>query len=1233
MSNGAEVPPELIGDDPERRELDEARRFLVDRTLFRGVLDETLAHAADPARADVPPAPLPALPWVPLGPRNIGGRIRALAQDPRTAAVLYAGSAFGGLWKTTNAGDGWTPLDNFSPPAAASQALPIGAIGIAPSTPSIIYVGTGEPVVGTTFNAALPNGFFEYYYPGSGLYRSSDAGQTFVQIDAPAPAGTIGALRYERILVDPWQPERCFITCPTGFWRREAGPPPTFTQDVIDAPGAPAIQSAVDVAIDFGDRSAAAPPGAYTVYVTLRTQGIYRARFNPASASYVMTGGRAWTKLAGPFPANFHRIRLGLCVNQPRFVYAVFGLPDQSCSQVFKSTDGGDEWRVTATRPNDTDNRQSFTNLLVEVHPDRPEIVFFGNVDLFRSLNGGGSWDKVIDWRNFDSGDRAQHADQHAVVFDSLDWRKVWVANDGGVSMTRDLGRSWRKRSHSILAGQFYDATVHPRFPFMTGGGLQDNGTWVGFGGPTWYYVFGGDGGSMGFDPVNPRRFFVTSQGGVLRSTTGQVTPPPLPGNLFVYTNPVPDVDPPPPGGVMRSEDLFLGAGFAAGHNPTFVGRILHHPTNAGELLVGREQAAYRTTNSGTLFTQLTTGAFASTTGATAEVGALAIAPSAVNTDWWVGTSEGELFMTSDGGVNWNNVSPGGLAGHWVSGIAVHPMAANVVAVSVAARNIGPAGNPGFVFISGDRGMTWAEISGRSAPAGLPSGPSSPAADQLTPGPIIGVAFDPQSPAAGPHTLYIGTLSGVYVVRNAGAPTAAAPMPAAPVWRTFNNGLPLVLIYDVTAITAAFADGSTRDLLRCATLGRGMYECDLGGAPAVRLYVRDHVMDHGRDYANTIPDDPRLAAGTAIVHDRSFDIRVDPPPFSFFEETLDGVEFDLDLATAPPQAGERNLVYVQVHNTGTTAVDAEVHLYVAEAAGAPPRAPDLQAGFWNDFRANPIPGAPWQRIDRMRLATGVGPGQPVVLRFPWTPPVALGGRHAALLAVCSHAQDLVADPAAVPPLVPTLQVDPSVHGAASLIRSERRAALRITPVTAATPDVFVRDGIDDAGDVGAVAWGGRSADIVVVQGAVADPDAAFADPADRRLDDRVRGGVDNHIYVRVHNRTGVPLAAEVELFAIPFATFADHTTWQSLGSANVADAPARGARLAGPIVLASPPDPDPDPARPYKVVLLAALISLAGEAKPDRTAVTDLDSFWRFFVTGARPNDACVRALRFEPAP
>ena len=896
------------GGDPSRRDDQLIDRLGIPRELFRGVLDDAINHASDPARADV--SPVGPLPWIPMGPRNIGGRIRTIAQDAREPSTLYAGSALGGIWKTTNGGDTWQPLDNFrppNPPNTVRQALPIGAIAIAPSNRRVIYAGTGEPQTQFNSNTGV---YEEKVISGMGLYRSLDAGVVFDRIDGVdtgPPPPTINSPRYERIIVDPWQPDRLWIACRKGLWRGEPAPggspaPPVFSQDVVTGQGVPAAadQVATDIVIDFGPRPSALnfdptpgrddPPTEFTVYVALRRTGIFRRTFNRAGASY--TGD--WEKLdRGLDEAEIHRIKLALCATRPEFLYAVFDLPDHSSSRVYRSENGGRRWRKTASRPDDS-GKQAYYDLVLEVHPDSPEIVFTGSVELFRSFNSGDSWEKVINRKKY-SADRAQHADQHILIFDGLDRRKIWVGNDGGISMSANLGNTWRKRSHGILATQFYDITVHPIFPFIMGGGLHDNGSWISFGGPSWYRLLGGDGGAMGFDPTTSQSFLVTSQDNVTRSLINSYTA--VPNRR--YLNPLPDVPliPSPPGAPlvvrMRSVTSDLTVGFSAGHDSTFVGVVEHHPSLTNHALVGRKRAAYLTLD-GATFNLMATGSFVP---ANAEVSAVAYAPSAPNTDWWIGTSHGEVFNTTTGAVAaaglgaiaWTALTL--IAGTvWISDIAVHPTNPSIVAVAAA-------GNPGNVYLSGDKGTTWIEISGRS----LTLGPHSPAADQLNPSPVTCVAFDPQSPGAAGSalTLYVGTLAGVYVIRNAIAPVAAAPAPAAPVWRTFNNGLPLILIYDLTTVVERDgANNISRTALRCATHGRGVYECDLAGTPAVRLYIRKTPIDDGRTYfpPAVLPTDPRQLPMPALTPlTPAFDICVDAPPFSFFEEVMDGVEFDEEL--------------------------------------------------------------------------------------------------------------------------------------------------------------------------------------------------------------------------------------------------------------------------------------------------------------------------------------------------
>jgi len=589
-----------VADDPQTRVESDLETVAPDKAAFGRLLDDSVAHVTAAAEAD--PA---GLRWAPVGARNIGGRIRAVAQHPSDANVLWAGSGFGGLWRTEDGGDTWTPLESF-PPAGSRRAPPVGAIAVArrrsppsPGDPRILYVGTGEPVVWERPGAG--NYSPDWHYPGNGLYRSNDGGLTFVQV-APPDGPPIDARRFERIRVDPWHPDRYWVASTAGLHRHIP-------------------------ADDFGDPRSDTPPadGRVTVYAAMRGAGIFRRVYDRNADAYEGTG---WERLENGLPDDVYRIKLAHSWSRTRQLYAVFGLPEAGpasdrkwpVSPVYRSTDGGDSWSSTGARPDDHYNNQSWYDLVLEVHPDHPEIVVVGAVDLFRTLNAGEGWEKVIDWLRYNDGDRAQHADQHAVAFDVADERAFWVGNDGGISLTRNLGATWRKRSHGILATQFHDVTAHPTFPAIRGGGLQDNGSWISYGGGSWYYLFGGDGGAVAPVPGNPRRSFLGSQGVALRNDVAG--PPGI--ARYRYRNPAPDLAAVPASG-FPAENRRL-TGFADAHGPIFKHLVVQHPTTANHALLGRKRAGYVTTNGATV-TVLNTGAF---TPASAEVSALAYAPTAL---------------------------------------------------------------------------------------------------------------------------------------------------------------------------------------------------------------------------------------------------------------------------------------------------------------------------------------------------------------------------------------------------------------------------------------------------------------------------------------------------------------------------------------------------------------------------------------------------------------------------
>jgi hypothetical protein len=432
--------------------------------------------------------------------------------------------------------------------------------------------------------------------------------------------------------------------------------------------------------------------------------------------------------------------------------------------------------------------------------------------------------------------------------------------------------------------------------------------------------------------------------------------------------------------------------------------------------------------------------------------------------------------------------------------------------------------------------------------------------------------------------------------------------------------------------------------LRCASFARGVFESDLPTTaagftiPEVMLSIRRHVIDDGFVYANTFFDDPRLSAvapaPASFNLTRAFDIRVDAPGFirseAFnFGEEIDGVEFDETFLSDRPLVGDTNHVYVQVHNRGTApAANVKVSLYFASAPHTPAPAgpltpPAIDARI--NYPGDPTADSPWQLAGAPTTIGLLKPGEPAVARFEWTPPLELTD-GVALLAVCSNDKDsLAAIPAGDP---------------ATVVGAERRSAMRVTAVN--RDPVYIRDGVDDDGRNGGVAWGGHSPDLIVVQTAVANPDdpnGPFKDLDNQRTTDVVRPGA-NIVYVRVSNRTRTPVNARVKLFMLPTFDPARTAGWTQLPPGAPAEVAVNAIPLQGWKFarfnwngVADPAAANPSGYQGFVLLAMASVTDAAGkvlDAYPDLQPVTDLDSLWRFLTSLPSANNVAVRALRFH---
>jgi hypothetical protein len=510
--------------------------------------------------------------------------------------------------------------------------------------------------------------------------------------------------------------------------------------------------------------------------------------------------------------------------------------------------------------------------------------------------------------------------------------------------------------------------------------------------------------------------------------------------------------------------------------------------------------------------------------------------------------------------------------------------------------------------------------------------------------------------AAGPATISADR-AGVptaTVVANVQAGAAALPvLPAAPAatappitveWKRFNENLPQVLVTDFTQVTGTNA-------IRASTFGLGIFECVMAGAPLQQTHIRQTIIEDGRVYPRaipaTVPDDPRLPANAvALDMTHSFDIRVDAPPYSFFDDVVDPVEMDEQIEVGDAVPSEANYVYVQVHNIGTSAIgNVTVHLYAAECdpgdvvspigpiATASPASLEVAgaapiADFYGQTNRDPIATSKWKRIDTTRLIETIGSDAPQVVRFTWTPDVTQAGKNIALLAL--------ADPSSL--TVDALPPAPAGATLAAFILAERRAALRVVHVaTRAAASLYVRDGVADDARVGGYPFAGRSPDIMVVNPDIAGtPEDAFKDFIARRPGDKILGTGTNVVYVRVHNRHRFETKAKVKVFAVglndlgaPNPVLAAWVELPAGAAFAETTVPPLGAGYAR---VEFPSAGDPNITGTLKTYLLVAVIKSDDDTDPlpNRDSVDSPDAFWDLVSKYVDSDNVAARAVAWS---
>lgn len=773
------------------------------------------------------------LTWTPIGPRPtdspffglVSGRTPAIAADPTNDNIVYIGGAQGGVWKTTDGGQNWTPLTDDQ------SSLAIGAIAIDPSscTPApckTIYVGTGEQ----TFSGS------SYY--GAGILKSTDGGQswthlpgvfnppvtvnliqqggtaTFSSFLGPLSAGFTpgGGARISSLAVKKdgsvvLAGVQLFVSADSGassgIYRSTDGGV-TWTQVQSGAAGTEVLFDPQTPNISYASLG--------TPQIVLFPSG--GIGVDPDNGVYRSTdSGQSWTKIGGAGTLNWPgtdigRIEVAIAPSSASTLYAgVSNVQNDSLLAFLKSTNGGSSWTNLTANVGDYCIAQCSYDHVVRVHPNNANVVYVGGAAsryLRRSTDGGTTWTTITASA---SGGPPVHVDQHAMAF-GIDANgaatKLYLGNDGGVwvaDVSNATGAiTWTNLNSGLQLSQFYPRiSIHPSDDQTSIGGTQDNGTQIFSGNLQWKEVTCGDGGSTAYEPQMPTTVYASCQS--------------VP--FFQLRRSLRN------GEITSTTSSWLG-GLSNGIDPNdradFIPPLVHDPNLPNRLYFGTHRI-YQSNDRMDHWTPISQDLTQVTGSPQGVITAIAVAPSD-SSIVYSGSSTGRILRTLNAGAGANAVwidltsipQAMQMPQRTVTSLAVDPNNPLIVYATYSGfSGIGPLfqDNLGHVFKgtfsaqNPPSSAQWSDISG-AVQFNLPNTPAN------------AIVVDPGDPTS--NTLYVGTDVGIFVTTMGGFSS----------WSTLVTGLPNVAVLGLELRQASRT-------LRAATHGRGMWDLQLPGLPAFAL--------------------------------------------------------------------------------------------------------------------------------------------------------------------------------------------------------------------------------------------------------------------------------------------------------------------------------------------------------------------------------------------------------------
>jgi photosystem II stability/assembly factor-like uncharacterized protein len=675
-------------------------------------------------------------PWKGLQYRLVGpfrgGRVVAVSGVVGQENVYYFGAVAGGVWKTTDGGLNWKPV--FDKQKDASPA--IGAIAVSESDPNVIYVGTGEACIRGNIVG------------GNGVYKSIDAGKTWKFVGL-ADTHAVG-----RIAVNPKNPDIAFVAAlghpfgdneERGIFRTQDGG--KTWQKVLYKD---AKTGGIDVAFD--------PSNSNILFAALwqakRTPWSLDSG-GPGSGLYRSSdGGTTWKELKGHGLPEGILGRIGVTVSgaNPNRVWAVV---EAEKGGIYRSDDGGDSWNLLTDDHRFRQRAWYYSHIFAD--PKSADTVYILNTAAYRSNDGGKTFSRV----------RAPHGDNHALWIDPTNPRRLINGNDGGATISIDGGDTWSTVYNQPTA-QFYHVITDNRFPYYIYGAQQDNST-VGIASASvdgsidrtdWYDVGGGESGYIAPDPSDPEIVYAGSYGGEItrydHRTGEEQSVNPWPVNPIGWAA----------GDVKHRFQWTEPIAFSP-HDPKtmyFAGEVLFKTTDGGMSwtiispdLTRNDKS--KQASSGGPITKDNTGVEVYDT-------IFSVVESPVQKDLiWVGTDDGLVQLTRDGGQHWENVTPKAMP-DWGTVSMIEASTRDAGTAYLAVERHKSDDFAPYVFKTTDFGKTWSKLV-----TGLPTNDY-----------VHAVRIDSRRPGL----LFAGTEQGVYISFNDGA-----------LWQPLQLNLPTVPVNDL----------------------------------------------------------------------------------------------------------------------------------------------------------------------------------------------------------------------------------------------------------------------------------------------------------------------------------------------------------------------------------------------------------------------------------------------------